>query len=78
MPGPVEHMGGRQASGGWLAPGLVRQARPEIWVAGVSDAMWRALAKPAYGTLSRCRPGNCRSWRRGFVNVAKTAEWCYV
>lgn len=45
MPGPIEHDGGLPVAGGWLAPGLVRDGGPELWVAGASRATLRRAAR---------------------------------
>ena len=45
MPGRVRHEGPMRIEDGWLAPGLVRQGGPGLWVAGVSDATVRRASK---------------------------------
>ena len=63
MPGPVEHAGGLPIADGWLAPGLVRSAGSRYgWLASPRPR-FAALAEPACGTRSRCRPRSSRSWR---------------
>ena len=44
MPGHVRFDGRRLSVDGWMAPGLVRHAGPELWVAGVSRATLRRAA----------------------------------
>ena len=44
MPGRVRHDGAELAFDGWLAPALVREGGPELWVAGGSRATLRRAA----------------------------------
>jgi alkanesulfonate monooxygenase SsuD/methylene tetrahydromethanopterin reductase-like flavin-dependent oxidoreductase (luciferase family) len=45
MPGRVQYTGGGYSVDGWLAPPLTRPGGPELWVAGVSRATLRRVAR---------------------------------